>query len=57
LVSSLMLKDDPYLESGKIVAIPLTGYPLNFNVISGGIYSNDRNQSRLVKKFLEYVEI
>jgi hypothetical protein len=52
-----MLKDDPYLESGKIVAIPLTGYPLNFNVISGGIYSNDRNQSRLVKKFLEYVEI
>jgi DNA-binding transcriptional LysR family regulator len=57
LVSSLMLKDDPYLESGKIVAIPLTGYPLNFNVISGGIYSNGRNQSRLVKKFLEYVEI
>lgn len=57
LVSSLMLKDDPYLESGKIVAIPLTGYPLNFNVISGGIYYNNRNQNRLVKKFLEYVEI
>jgi len=56
-VSSLMLKDDPYVESGKIVAIPLTGYPLNFNVISGGIYSKGRMQNRLVKKFLEYVDI
>lgn len=57
LVSSLMLKDDPYLESGRIVAIPLTGYPLNFNILSGGIYSNGGNQQRLVKKFLEYVEV
>jgi hypothetical protein len=35
-ISSLMVKDDPYIESGKIVAIPLTGYPLNFNSIYGG---------------------
>ncbi len=57
LVSSLMLKDDPYLESGKIVSIPLTGYPLDFNVLFGGIYSKNRSQYRLVKKFLEYVEV
>ncbi|MBT2657917.1 LysR family transcriptional regulator [Bacillus sp. ISL-18] len=57
LVSSLMLKDDPYIESGKIVAIPLTGYPLNFNSVYGGVFLNGGNQYRLVKKFLEYVEI
>jgi DNA-binding transcriptional LysR family regulator len=57
IVSSLMLKDDPYLESGRIAAIPLTGYPLNFRVTPGGIYVKGRNQHRLVRKFLEYVEI
>jgi hypothetical protein len=55
-ISSLMVKDDPYIESGKIVAIPLTGYPLNFNSIYGGGFLNGGNQYRLVKKFLEYVE-
>jgi DNA-binding transcriptional LysR family regulator len=56
LMSSLMLKDDPYLESGRITSIPL-GYPHNFNVLFGGIYSKRRSQVRLIKKFLEYVEI
>ncbi|QCR31141.1 LysR family transcriptional regulator substrate-binding protein [Lysinibacillus sp. SGAir0095] len=56
LFSSLMLIDDPYLESGRIISIPLTGYPLNFNLLYGGIYSKNRSQSRLVKKFLEYFE-
>ncbi|MFC7687169.1 LysR family transcriptional regulator [Ureibacillus sp. GCM10028918] len=57
LFSSLMLIDDPYLESGRIVSIPLTGYPLNFNLSFGGIYSKSRSQSRLIKKFLEYFEV
>lgn len=56
LMTSLMLKDDPYLESGKISAIPL-GYPFNFNLLVGGIYLKNRSQYRLIKKFLEYVEI
>ena len=51
-----MLKDDPYLESGRITPISL-GYPLNFNFLFGGIYSKDRSQYRLIKKFLEYVEV
>ncbi|HWK23598.1 MAG TPA: LysR family transcriptional regulator [Ureibacillus sp.] len=54
--SSLMLTDDPYLESGRIISIPLTGYPLNFNLLFGGIYSKNRSQTRLIKKFLEYFE-
>jgi|SRR3954447_1162944 DNA-binding transcriptional LysR family regulator len=57
LLSSLMLKDDPYLESGRIISIPLTGYPLNLNLLFGGIYSKNRSQYRLIKKFLEYFEI
>ncbi len=42
LLSSLMLIDDPYLESGRIISIPLTGYPLNINLLFGGIYSKNR---------------
>ncbi|MDN4492688.1 LysR family transcriptional regulator [Ureibacillus aquaedulcis] len=57
LFSSLMLIDDPYLEGGRIVSIPLTGYPLNFNLSFGGIYSKIRSQSRLIRKFLEYFEV
>ncbi len=57
LLSSLMLKDDPYLESGRIISIPLIGYPLNFNLLFGGIYSKNRSQYRLIKKFLEYFEV
>ncbi|KGR90196.1 LysR family transcriptional regulator [Ureibacillus massiliensis 4400831 = CIP 108448 = CCUG 49529] len=56
LFSSMMLIDDPYLESGRIISIPLKGYPLNFNLLFGGIYSKNRSQSRLIKKFLEYFE-
>lgn len=57
LFSSLMLVDDPYIESGRIVSIPLSGSPLNFNLSFGGIYSKSRSQSRLIKKFLEYFEV
>ncbi|MGE7665210.1 LysR family transcriptional regulator [Ureibacillus composti] len=57
ILSSLMLMDDPYLESGRIIAIPLTGNPLNFHLLFGGIYSKNRSQTRLIKKFLlEYFE-
>lgn len=57
ILSSLMLIDDPYLETERITSIPLTGYPLNFNLLFGGIYSKNRNQYRLIKKFLEYFEV
>lgn len=57
LFSSLMLIDDPYLESGRIISIPLTGFPLNFNLLFGGIYSKNRSQSRLIQKFLEYFQV
>lgn len=56
LMSSLMIKDDPYLENGRISAIPL-GYPYNYNLSMGGIYYKNSNQYGLIKKFLEYVEI
>lgn len=57
LLSSLMIHDDPYIETKRIIPIPLTGYPLNFNLFFGGIYSKERKkQYRLIKKFLEYFE-
>lgn len=56
LMTSLMIKDDPYLESGRITAIPLA-YPYNFNLLVGGIYLKNRSQYRSIKKFLKYVEI
>lgn len=55
-MTSLMLKDDPYIERGRILAIPI-GYPLNFNALYGGIFAKDRSQYRLSMKFLEDVEL
>lgn len=57
LMSSLMLRDDPYVESGRIIAIPLVGYSLDASGTFGGIYSKKGSQHRLVRKFLEYIEV
>lgn len=57
MLSSLMLKDDPYVESGRIVSIPLADYNLYPSVSFGWIHSQNRAHSRLIKKFLEYVEV
>ncbi len=57
VVSSLMLWDDPYLISERIVAIPLIGYPFNFNLSFGVIYLKNRIQDRLMNKMLEYFDI
>ncbi|NMD71303.1 LysR family transcriptional regulator [Bacillus sp. DNRA2] len=56
LLSSLMLLDDPYVESQRIVAIPLADYSLFQNFSFGWIHSKNHPHLRLVKKFLEYVE-
>jgi DNA-binding transcriptional LysR family regulator len=57
LLSSLMLKDDPFVESQRIIAIPFAEY--NFNVINeyGWTYSKENSHYRLIKKFLEYIHI
>ncbi|WP_416828840.1 LysR family transcriptional regulator [Ectobacillus polymachus] len=57
LLSSLMLKDDPYVESNRIVAIPLADYTIDSSISFGWIHSQHSTQYRLIKKFLEYVEI
>lgn len=55
LMSDLMLKDDPYVETGRIVPIPLVGYPLFSNSSFGGIYAKGRNGAGLAGKFIEYI--
>ncbi|WP_379969801.1 LysR family transcriptional regulator [Ectobacillus sp. sgz5001026] len=57
LLSSLMLKDDPYVESHRIVAIPLADYNIDSSISFGWIHSQNNTQYRLIKKFLEYVEV
>ncbi|GLX69912.1 LysR family transcriptional regulator [Paenibacillus glycanilyticus] len=57
LMSSLMLRDDPYVESGRIVSIPLAGYRMDASGTFGGIYSKKSSQHRLARKFLEYIEV
>ncbi|WP_435167616.1 LysR family transcriptional regulator [Paenibacillus glycanilyticus] len=57
LMSSLMLRDDPYVESGRIVAVPLAGYRLDASGTFGGIYSKKGSQQRLARKFLDYIEV
>lgn len=55
IVSSLMIKDDPYIEAGKLVAIPLRGNPVNFHLRAGGVYLEKTKQLRLINKFLSYI--
>ncbi|NIK71282.1 LysR family transcriptional regulator [Paenibacillus sp. BK720] len=57
LMSSLMLRDDPYVESGRIAAVPLAGYRLDASGTFGGIYSKKGSQQRLARKFLDYIEV
>jgi DNA-binding transcriptional LysR family regulator len=55
IVSSLMIKDDPYIQMNQIVAIPLEDIRLNFQLKAGGIYLNDTNKRAIVKSFLKYL--
>ncbi|MBQ0140016.1 MAG: LysR family transcriptional regulator [Kurthia sp.] len=55
IVSSLMIKDDPYIEAGRIVAIPLRGNPVNFRLKAGGVYLAQTKQLHLIRKFLSYM--
>ncbi|MGX9134199.1 LysR family transcriptional regulator [Rummeliibacillus sp. JY-2-4R] len=55
IVSKMMIEDDPYIESGRIKAIPLIGCPFNFSLSFGAIY--DRNQNNiLIQRMLAYFD-
>ncbi len=55
IVSSLMVQDDPYIESGKVIPIPLSGFPLDFSLKSVAIYLGNSPQSKLIKTFINYL--
>lgn len=57
LLTSLMLKDDPYVESQRIVSIPLAEYNFHLSNEYGWIYSKENAHYRLIKKFLEYIKV
>ncbi|RID84339.1 LysR family transcriptional regulator [Peribacillus asahii] len=54
VVSKTMIEDDPYIESGRIKAIPLIGYPFNFSLSFGAIYDRNCSNYKLVQRMLTY---
>ena len=54
IVSKMMIEDDPYIESGRIKAIPLIGYPFNFPLSFGAIYNRNRSNYKLIQRMLAY---
>lgn len=57
IVSSLMIKDDPYIQMKQIVAIPLEDDSINFRLKAGGIYLKDANKRAIVNSFLKYLKM
>lgn len=57
IVSSLMIKDDPYIQMKQIVAIPLEDDRINFRLKAGGIYLKDANKRAIVNSFLKYLKM
>lgn len=51
MLSGLSLVNDPYIESGRLIAIPLTGFPIDNRLITLAIY-RDLKELTLVEKFL-----
>ncbi|MFD4818018.1 LysR family transcriptional regulator [Peribacillus butanolivorans] len=54
IVSKMMIEDDPYIESSRIKAIPLIGYPFNFSLSFGAIYDRNRSNYKLIQSMLAY---
>lgn len=54
IVSKMMIEDDPYIDSGRIKAIPLIGYPFNFSLSFGAIYDPNRTNYKLIQRMLTY---
>ena len=50
----MMIEDDPYIDSGRIKAIPLIGYPFNFSLSFGAIYDRNRTNYKLIQRMLAY---
>lgn len=56
IVTSVMLENDPYIETNKIKAIPLTGTPINYSLTSYATYDANNGKRALIEKFLSYVD-
>lgn len=56
LFTNLMLKNDPYIENSRIVALPIQSY-LSFNIQYGVYYSKKSPHARLIQKFLDFIEV
>ncbi|GGA30979.1 LysR family transcriptional regulator [Paenibacillus physcomitrellae] len=56
-LSNYLLIDDPYIESGRIIAIPLANNQLASNLSFGWIFSDKNSRKRIIKKFLDYIDL
>nr|WP_309100159.1 LysR family transcriptional regulator [Fredinandcohnia onubensis] len=57
LLSSYILIDDPYVESTRIISIPLMDLNFSSDLPFGWIISKKNVNYHLAKKFLEYLEL
>ena len=54
ILTDLMLRDDPYMISGEIIAVPFLSQ-WNDQIKFGSIHKKNSSHIRLIDKFLEYV--
>lgn len=54
IVSDLMLKNDPYLKTQSIVAIPI-GYPFNDEIHFEAISNKSNGKKQLLETFISYI--
>lgn len=54
ILSDLMLKNDPYMDSGEIIAVPFQ-FQWNNQIEFGTIHKQNSAHLRIIQKFLEYV--
>lgn len=56
MLTDFMLKNDPYVENGDIIPVPLIDYEPT-TISFGWIYSRDSSRINIIKKFLEYLHL
>lgn len=54
ILTSLMLKDDPYINEGEIISVPIR-LSWNDQIQFGTFYKKNSNHIQLIEKFLEYI--
>lgn len=55
IMSSLMVENDPFIETGKIVAIPLHDNVVDFTLKLTAFYNHHAEKQKLIQTFIRYL--